>query len=278
MGKFIAWALLLSAAAFGTTANAKVFRCEGCSASELRQMALRLGEGKHILISLSTGEMKAYEVVIEGAPGNATPSLEPWMPPAEITGAFNVALDFHAATGGAMAAHVEIDGDALGLPGLDSASAYDVMSDVVLRVKLGDRLYAGPLPGVAPVVSRAAEQIRQFGFPLVGVPDATIRVSVRLDQDTVVVYRIDQDRIGAEYLVGLSRTADGEAIPETNSPIYEGSWHDKGLPGLADYMAGMHAAMADSGQGKYLARMTCNWIENSGRGSLHCIRHWTAPQ
>lgn len=276
MGKFTVWTLLLCATAFGTSANATSVRCEDCSFREFRQKARSLGEGKHILTSFSTNEMKAIEVVIEDEPGYSPPYLQPWTPPADITNTFNVARDFYMLTAGSMSYRVEVDGDDLGVRGLDSATAYDVMSDWSLKSRLGDRLFAKPLPGVAPVINRVGEQIRQLLLGYVGASDATITIAVRLDEGTVVVFRVDQNTVTADYLEGKSRTIDGEPIPEDNTEPYEGTYRGSGLDSFASYMDGIGAVMGDSGGGVYIVSVTCSWeaFDDEGHGQLTCIRHW----
>lgn len=246
--------------------QAGVARCEGCSSSGFRAKAISLGVGNHTITSLSTNVIKQFYVFEE--PDYYRDESKFFASevnvPSDLEEIFIVAYGFYQATGGAMHAVIEVNAGDLGVPGLDTATAYDVMIDSNLKGRLGDRLAQGQLPGVFNQLDRAGEMMVQGAFAFIGVSDGSIEITVKMTGGSIVVYKLSASSATGKYLEGRSRTSGGQTIPEANSPAYQGTWYGAGnfgfndnLSGLADYLDRLGASITfngDSGR-----EMTCTW-------------------
>ncbi len=267
--------LLIFGYAFSASAQADPIRCEGCDEFNFRQKAIQLGEGFHIITSLSTNEIKAYDVIYEREPWPGYPNgrwfAMPAQVPADISGIFVDAREFYVLSAGSMHYVVEVDGDALGVQGLTGATAFDVMTDINLKSRLGDRLIRDLPEGAG--LERMGEQVVQGIFALIGASDASIEITVRLADDSIVVYVLSAATDTGEYQDGRSRTKGGQAIPESNSAGNTGTWYGtyENLSELSDYMREIGAKTSAQGSGTIVETITCTW---DGR-TLHCIVKYT---
>lgn len=266
MQKVFGFALLVLGVVFSGSAEARSARCEGCSDTQFNQKAIELGKGRHVISSFSTNKIKMFDV-FDGSGG------EPGVPfflvaspvavPADIKAVFDDARSFWALTNGTMKLMgVVIWADEIdGVPGLDGKTAFDVIRDVNLRGRLGDRLGTGALPGFANL-ERAGEQIVQGVFAKVGMGDASIEIIVKFRDGSTVVYRLETNAGTGQYQEGKSRTADGEVIPEANSSGNQGTWYGPtGLASLGDHLVGLGAKMTYVGSGGWnrISSIVCVW-------------------
>lgn len=254
-----------------STLQAKAARCEGCTDSQFRQKALSLGEGQHVITSLSTNRVRAYRVIMETEPGSNYGQLflQAQSVPSDLRYIFDVAVKFYALTKGTMKYGVTVDADDLNLRGLNGATAYDVMLDANLKARLGDRIAQGDLP-VSDTLDRAGEIILEGGLSAIGInEDAELLIAIRMEDGSIVVYKIGVLGYTGDYQEGRSRTASGELIPESNSASSQGTWYGPdGLNGLSNYLQRIGATMANSGSGTVIVRIKCSW---NGK-TLHCVR------
>jgi len=231
-------------------AEAGSARCEGCSDSQFKAKAKMLGAGQHVISSFSTDQVKIYNVHIESSGGEpGVPDIRIAVPvevPQDVQALFDDARHFHALTGGTMKAAVTVKGDDLGISGTQGATAYDVMTDVNLRGRLGDRLAAGTLPGWS-TLDRAGEQITQGLFSMIGAGDASIEITVEMSDGSTVVYQLSVQSGTGQYLKDRSRTKNGQVIPEGNAPEYQGTWEGDGdIRDLRSYLEGLGRDSAKS--------------------------------
>lgn len=283
--------LLLVAASLlvSVPVEARAVRCEGCSPGEFYQKAIQLGPGKHVITSLSTGEMKGYEVLVEMEPGThyGTYYVVERSLPDDYWKVFGVARDFYIATAGDMHARIFVDANDLNVTGLHNASIYDIMSDYSLRSRLGDRLYNAPLPfgevrdedgtrlTVNSAIARALEQIRKVAFAQLGISDGSIEIVVVTELGGYVVYRVSQDVGTGQYLEGRSRTPDGQPVPEDNAKEYAGTYlgDSADLYRFSRFMQDYHnASMGSTGSGTIMVSVTCSWNGET----LHCVRKFSS--
>lgn len=248
---------------FAGAAQASSARCEGCTDAQFKTRAIALGEGQHVITSFSTNKIKMFNV-------RETSGGEPGVPPrwiatavaisADMQSVFNDGREFYVATAGTMKAVVVVRGIDLGVPGLTSTTtAYDVLRDFNLREQLGDRLATGTLPGWANL-DRAGEQIVQGLFAVIGASDASIEVTVEFSDGSTVVYKLNTNAGTGQYQVNRSRTKNNQAIPESNSPEYQGTWGGSDQPALANHMSGLGAIVTYTGAGGGYGSMTCTWV------------------
>lgn len=246
------------------SALAAAVQCEGCSEAQMRSKAVSLGEGIHSISSLSTSTIRTYRV--DPNPDGYPQWLVKQMAvPLDVQENFQGALQLYAVAGPSMRAAVEVPVDGLdGVSGLKGSSAYDVMTNVNLKGQLADRLASGPLPGVANL-DRAAEQLVQWGFSKIGLsPDASIEITLKFSDGTSMVFKLVGTTGSAEYLEGRSRTANGQVIPESNSPEGQGTWTSAtgdNLDDLASYLDRIGSQMTfvpPAPNGK-IEKITCKW-------------------
>ena len=264
MAKIFVAAVLAFGLLFVGSANAASARCEGCTETQFRAKAIQLGEGQHVISSFSTNLVRIYNVYDSsgGEPGVPTRWLaSPVSVPADVQALFNDARSFYVATNATMKAAVVVRGTDLGVSGLtNTTNAYNVVTNFNLRGMLGDRLASGTLPGNANL-NRAGEQIVQGFFGLIGAGDASIEVTVLFSDGSTVVYKLDVSAGTGQYQAGRSRTKNGQAIPESNSPDYQGTWSGgTDQPALANHMGTLGATIVMSGTGSGYGPMTCTWI------------------
>lgn len=269
--------LLVSCLLLSAAAQASVARCEGCSEAQFRQMAINLRTGRHVISSLSTNQIRMYEVYFERDLHRSDPNYGwqaiPVTVPPDIQEAFVVARDFYVLTAGSNAYVVTVDGGSLGVQGLHDATAYDVMTDINLKGRLGDRL-TRELPDTSDAVNRMILQIAAGGLAFIGVGDASIKIVVVLADGSTVTYEFTPaDITTADYQEGQSRTEGGQVIPESNSADNTGTWYGNGedLSGLLNYLNEIGATTSGTGSGTIIMRMDCSWDGQA----LNCIVTYT---
>lgn len=261
MERILASILLVLSFMFVGNAEAASSRCEGCSDAQFRQRAIALGEGEHIIISLSTNTIRMYNVhdTSGGEPGVpvrivATPAGVP----SDIQAAFNDARHFYAMSDGSMRVGVTVHvNDLDGVPGLNGATAYDIMTNFNLKSQLGDRL-TGPIPGWTGL-EVSSEYIRQGIYGYLGISDASIEITVVGADGSTLVYKITRDSGTPEYQAGKSRTKNGQAIPESNSAAYQGTWSGVDQPALRNYLIDIGVPISYNGTGSGYGSMQCTW-------------------
>lgn len=287
-------ALLVFTAMMAVTSplQAAAVRCEGCSPAEFYQKAIQLGPGKHVITSLSTGEMKGYEVLVEMEPGAnyGTYYVVEYALPSEYWESFDDARDFYIATAGSMKSTLVVDANDLNdVQGLYGATVYDIMSDYNLRGRLGDRLYNEPLPYgevrdedgnivfESSALARGLEGLRQLIYAKLGVSDGSVEIVVVTELGGFVVYRISMDMGTGEYLEGRSRNPDGQVVPEDNAREYTGTYlgETSNLLLLSQFMQDhLGASMSSEGQGSIMVSLECSWRSSASGGTLACTRRF----
>lgn len=270
-------ASLLLTAAFAlssveaTAGNPVGHSCDGCGYSQMRDHAKSLGAGQHYVFNLDGGPILKFEVLFEPEFGP-----DPWMvwdlPVEDVVQEAYLGLQHvHDTSGGAMALSARVDGSKLGVPGLDSASAYDVMNDANLRGRIGDRLVQGSVPNLNTFVNTLISS----GFSIVGMQgDVKIEITVDLPDGSSVVYMVEIGVSSARYLPGRSRTPGGQVIPEENTNEWTGTWYGAGddLSGLRDHMHLLGASLSGQGSGEIIEIISCTW---DGR-TLNCTVRYTS--
>lgn len=251
--------LLISEAALATAVQ-----CEGCSATQMRTKAISLGEGVHVVSSLSTHTIRSYRV-------DPNPDGYPqWLVkekavPVDVQENFQGALELYSVAGPSMQAAIEIPADQLdGVSGLNGASAYDVMTNVNLKGQIADRLANGALPGLYNL-DRAGEQLVQWGFSKIGLSaDASIEIVVEFSDGTSMVFKLVTNQASADYLEGRSRTAGGQVIPESNSAGSQGTWTSAtgdNLDDMASYLdrIGSRMTFVPPAPNSAIRKISCTW-------------------
>lgn len=255
--------LLAAAGAIATPAvvEAAAARCEGCTELQMRQRAMAMGEGEHVITSLSTGVIRQYMVVVEpstGQPVRATPVSVP----GDLLEIFAAAEVLYHFSGGTMSTAVEVDAKDLEIRGAANATVYDFFGDANLRGQIASRLTQGNLPGWASL-EVPIETMVKFGFQRIGVGDGTIHVTLRFTDGSSVVMKIRQLRPLAEYEPGSARTAAGQVVPEANDRSYAGTWYfDAQTPdSLQPFLNWMHSlgVPVTTGPGGGGGTVTCSW-------------------
>lgn len=256
MAKVIAALLFAFGISLAGTAKAGATRCEGCSDAQFQAAAKALGPGRHVVSSFSTNRVSMYDV-----------TQVAWDPPlwmavpiavsAEVKSVFDDAHHFYVETNATMKAAVVVKGTDLGVPGLTgTTTAYDVVTNANLRAQLGDRLASGTLPGWSNL-DRAGEMIVQGLFAAVGAGDASIEITVQLEDGSTVVYKLTNNSGTGQYQAGRSRTKNNQLVPEANTPEYQGTWQGgTDQPSLGNHMGVIGATVIGTGN---RGPMTCTW-------------------
>lgn len=260
--KMFALSLILLLGLVSGVAQAGAARCEGCSESQFKAKAKMLGLGQHVISSFSTNQIKIYNVRMESSGGEpGVPDIRLAIPvavPADIKALFDEVHHFYVQNGSSLRAVVLVDGEDLGVSGMQGATAYDVMTDVNLRGRLGDRLIQ-PFKGIDQL-DYAGEKLLQGLYGFIGAADASIEVTVEMSDGSIVVYQLANGTYTGKYLEGRSRTENGQVIPEGNSPESQGTWTGDGdIRDLKEYLEGLGARFTQIGTGTIMQTMTCSW-------------------
>lgn len=273
----VAGAILLLA--WMSPVAAKSVRCDECSYADLRWDVEYLGDGEHTVYNTVTGQVRTFEVT--GWRGRPIELETPGITVREIqtdgnvVGAVAFLVYFSPATAGTMKTAVEVPAGSLGVSGLDNATAYDVMSDFNLKSRLADRLVK-ELP-TAPQLDRLADRGIQAGLSKLGLSDQiAVEITVVMKDGSRLVFVDKISVTSAIYQPGRSRTANGQAIPESNSSEYQGNWSGGNGAGSDDLnqMAGYlgRLGIPVSVCGSPIKQLTCSfYIDEKGQSNtLRC--------
>lgn len=215
--------LVVSMCSFTTSVSAGTFRCDGCTPLAKRQVALAAGEGEHVVYDLLNNQATGFSV----EPDDQTPgslaayylSVDPLIN--NQVAAFSALF---TATGGSMILSAGIRSDDLQMQGLGGATAFDVVENANLRAQLGDSIWMNPPATLPAVVRNVIETVKAWTLALSGVSTSP-KIVVTFNDGSRVVFVIDFQNQKASYEVGSSRTANGQLIPESNSPTdAAGTW------------------------------------------------------
>lgn len=262
--------LLLGSAVTPVGAGNALHRCEGCSQAQMENRAKQLGVGTHHIFSVSGSRVRAFEVLFE--PERVTgPTADPWLVwsipvPQQTQEAFAGFLMVQ----GPATQIVEVELVDLDVPNSSNASAYTIMTDFSLRGRIGDRIGQGNWPGLSPYLSA----FLSAGLSIFGMEEPTqVHFKVVTKDGSYVVYKWQSGIVGAKYQPGMSRNADGEPIPESNSPEYQGSYSGADLERLSEHMERIGASVDRSGGGP---GRTAEWMDCTWDGHrLHCVFRYT---
>ncbi len=211
---------------FASSVNAAAIQCTGCSESVYPQRAMQLGRGTHVVFDLLNRRAAAFTVIYDTElrmwdvkPSALAPEAAEWV---------SALADYYADTGGLMSKTVEVSSEQLGIVGLGGASAYDVLRDRNLRVRIGDRLATAGIPAAdgTRAFTTMVDVARRIGYGTTGwVDGVTIDVRIVFTDGASMTFRVTPDSLQAPYLEGSARSASGEGLLEANTREYEGTYN-----------------------------------------------------
>lgn len=268
---------LATAGVLPAAATAATIRCDGCSDATMKYKAKMADVGEHTLYDLAGNRVKAYYVSYE-------PELYPNATnyygrlhvmqlgvPADVKEYVSYLSTAYAETGGTFRAKARVDAHDLGVNGLGSATAYDVMGDANLRARIGDRLAQGSIPNVPVWAEWMAAHLQSY---LNFRETLIMEIEIELWDGSLVVYEVKYGRNSASYLEGRSRTAGGQLIPEDNTRNYAGTWYGAGddMNAFINWMERLGAGTSSSGSGMIIQSVSCSWNGHT----LHCVIKYSA--
>jgi hypothetical protein len=199
-------------------AAATSIRCDTCSPSAKRQVAIAAGEGMHLVYDLVNSQAVGFVVEPDDQyPGALTAALvdvEPWVK--DQVAAFSLLF---AATGGSMIISASIDSEDINVEGIAGKTAFDVLEDMSLRTRISDSLWLSPPSrGVDSALLAVMESIKAIGLTLRGFPTSAVFV-VTFPDGSSASFKTDLEGQRVSYVRGSGRTSNGQPIPETNDPF-----------------------------------------------------------
>jgi len=243
-----------SLALLSTAVSAANIPCHSCSEGVYESRAIGAGTGRHYVFDYPQGNLRRYLVECRSGinqrsssgtnealrapaaaaacrPGSRLIAEPLENEPSMVQGFLDLKW-FWDETGGTMRKGIEIDYP--DLPGATpDVSAYDVIQDYNFRSRLSDGVAdrAYELWRMSFVLS-AANAFRGF------TDGIRMSIVVKFADGTTSVFSLNYPDVNAKYEPESSRTPDGQAIPEANSPIYAGTWDtDMGTPeALQDFL------------------------------------------
>jgi len=185
-------------------------RCEGCSFSTMRQLAINSGNGTHTIFSLSTNEIRSFSVEMLGAgePANAFPkAVNP-----EQLHEFASLRRVYIETGGTMKFTIEVPvGNIdLGAPiDLSAWTAFDYAANPATHVRFQDGVarYANSFAAL-----RHAGTFWQIAGSLTAVTGSSIEVVLKFAGGGRVKFVVEVGQSQGQQ-VGPARDASGNSIP-----------------------------------------------------------------
>jgi hypothetical protein len=232
--KYLQWlagTLLVLAAT--QTVEARGIRCDVCSADARRQLAASAGVGTHVVYDLVLRTKSGYRVTYD-----QERRINVAMPAAvdpKISQLVDALADFHAETGGSMRKWVEVQAEDLGIGGLDSA--YDVIDDRNLRLRVGDRLARSiPADGMQ-AFNNIIQLLGQLGMAGMGFTgDAAVTVIVRFADGTTVDFRVEPGNPRGQYQEESGRSENGDGLLESNDASFAGIYRFQSNDDLHDFI------------------------------------------
>jgi hypothetical protein len=231
---------------FALGVSAANIACHDCTETNYRSRALSAGVGDHYVFDYAKGNLRRYYVECmtnnrpeepDGSRGSNGADL---LAPAAATSCsgmlvagleandpairegFLIFRDFYLATGGTMSKQEHVDYGSLppvGFPPSNGASAYEVLNNYNFRFQLGTS------------VAGHAYYIGRLNYPLgmasafVGFSDGVrYEIVVHFPDGTTAKFLVEYPHTSGEYVQNSAATANGQGIPQENSPAYQGEW------------------------------------------------------
>ncbi len=251
----------------GNDASAAYIKCNSCTPSAYQSLAQQRGNGSHVVFDLVNRRVVGFDVHWDAE--THVWEVESTSVAPEIVAVGMKLADLHRETGGSMRGVAEVGVSQLGLTGLGGASAYDVLNDRNLELRVGDYLaqFGLPVGTWTSTFENLFAAVNALGFGITGITDAVeLNVKVVFVDGTSLVYRLVPGRPSAKLLAGSGRYSNGEGLLEANTATYAASYHfasSGSLPQFLQRAAQLGIPIVGGG-----STVKCSW---DGR-TLTCTR------
>jgi hypothetical protein len=245
---------------FSSASNAIAIRCDACYPPAAKQQAISAGPGIHYVYSVSNGIVRGYDVA--WSPDLAAYWATDVAVPADLEAAVIGLQEIYVESGGTMKVYRTVDSNEIGI----SDSAFDIARNANRRYQMGSALATQP-----PSVTEFIAQVASAAAAYLGFYDGSVvEYIVQFPDGTTATYSLRLGSSSATYVEGSARDANGNVIPEANSPQWAGTYNGGDLSPMLNYLDLLGVRWQHEGSGAIVGSIECSWQSNT----LECRVRW----
>lgn len=229
-------------------ATAAVIKCNACTPDDYDHAARAEGPGRHVVYDLYHDRAAGFEVHWDAKASEW--KVTPNEVPAALANLFGKLAAYHRTGAGNQREIVRVTVAQLGVPHTETATAYDLLHDAVLRKGLLDRLARGLPEGTW---SRPMQEVFEAAHALgVTIPSVTdpygVEAVVEFAGSSKMTFQLVPGR--ADLVEESGRAANGEPLLERNRSDYAGTYHFDDAATLSAFLRqASHLGIAVTGAG-----------------------------
>ena len=229
-------------------ASASVIKCNACTPEDYDHAARAEGPGRHVVYDLYHDRVAGFEVQWDAKA--STWKVASNEVPAALANLFGKLAAYHRSSAGNKHETVRVNVEQLGVAHTETATAYDLLHDHILRRRVLDRLALGLPEGTW---SRPMQEVFEAAHALgVTIPSVTgpygVEAVVEFAGGSKMMFQLAPGR--ADLVEESGRAANGEPLLERNRSDYAGTYHFDDAATLSAFLRqASHLGIAVTGAG-----------------------------